>query len=86
MVIENISENLSIPKDISLGATIFNMMGQYEAYIENYKNIIEYHEERIKLQGKSCKIQIDGKNLKIEYFSTNGMKIKGRFIKIEFLP
>ncbi len=85
MIIETISETLSIPKDVSMGATILNLMGQYEAYVENYKNIIEYNDSCIKLQGRGCKIRIDGRNLKIEYFNTVGMKIKGRFSKIEFL-
>lgn len=82
---ENVSENLNLPKEVLLSASMLHVTGQYEIYIENYKNIIEYTDTLIKLQGKTCKIYINGKNLHIEYFNNDDMKIRGRFKNIEFV-
>ena len=84
MNIENISDTLKLPKDILLGASILHVIGQYEIYIENYKNIIEYTDEQIKILGKSSRIIIIGKKLHIEYFNCDDMKIKGRIEEISF--
>ncbi len=39
-----------------LGAAIVTITGNREAFIENYKGILEYTTESIVLQGKNCKI------------------------------
>lgn len=85
MIIEKISDNLNISKDILMGASIMHITGQYEMYIENYKNIIEYKDDSVRLQGKNCKILITGKNLHIDYFNNDDMKISGRISNIEFI-
>lgn len=70
-------EALELPKDLCLGALNIRLVGQYEAFVENYKCIIEYGSETIKLQGKKNRVKISGKNLKISYFTKDDMKIKG---------
>ena len=39
---ELIVESLKLPKDTMLGASIVTVTGNAEAFIENYKGIIEY--------------------------------------------
>ena len=78
MSLEKITDTLNLPKDIVMGASILHLIGQYEVYIENYKNIIEFNENVIKIQARSTKIIITGKHLHIEYFNNDDMKIKGR--------
>ena len=84
MSLEKITDTLNLPKDIVMGASILHMIGQYEVYIENYKNIIEFNENVIKIQARSTKIIITGKHLHIEYFNNDDMKIKGRISDVSF--
>ena len=84
MSLEKITDTLNLPKDIVMGASILHLIGPYEVYLENYKNIIEFNENVIKIQARSTKIIITGKHLHIEYFNNDDMKIKGRISDVSF--
>lgn len=81
---EKLIDVLQLPKDLMLGALNVRLIGEYEAYIENYKSIIEYNDEVICLQGKSSKVTIKGERLKIVCFSKDDMRIKGFLHEVIF--
>lgn len=74
---ELMAESLKLPKDSVLGACIVTLTGNFEAFVENYKGIIEYTNQVIRLQGKNCKIEICGRKLNIVYYTNEDMKICG---------
>ena len=78
-------ESLKLPKDSMLGASIVTVTGNSEAFVENYRGIIEYNGEMILLQGKTCKIEIIGKRLSIVYYTNEDMKISGQIEQIRYL-
>lgn len=74
---EVISNNLRLPSDILASAPIVTATGRNQVCIENYKGIIEYNGELIKVQTKVCRICIEGTNLNIDYFTNDEMRISG---------
>lgn len=82
---EIIVESLKLPKDSMLGDAIVTITGNREAFIENYKGIIEYTKESIVLQGKNCKICFQGKRLSIDYYTNEDMKISGSIEGVRYL-
>ena len=74
---EEISNALNLPADILAGAPIITATGRNEICLENYKGIIEYNGDLIKVQTKVCKICIEGKKLNILYFTADEMRITG---------
>lgn len=74
---EEISHVLNLPADILAGAPIITATGRNEICLENYKGIIEYNGDLIKVQTKACKICIEGKKLNIIYFNEDEMRITG---------
>ena len=82
---ELIVESLRLPKDTMLGAAIVTITGNREAFIENYKGILEYNTESIVLQGKNCKICFEGKQLSIDYYTNEDMKISGRIDAVRYV-
>ena len=76
-LLEDISNALNLPADILAGAPIITATGRNEICLENYKGIIEYNGNSIKVQTKACKICIEGKKLNILYFTEDEMRITG---------
>lgn len=80
----DITNSLNLPQDVFLGATIVTMYGNNELFIENYKGLIEYTNQRINIQGKHYSILVTGSNLVIDYFSNDDMKITGIIKSLEY--
>ncbi len=78
-------ESLKLPKDSLLGASIITLTGNTDAFVENYKGILEYTNTVILLQGKTCKIEICGKRLTIVYYTNEDMKISGWIESVRYL-
>ena len=74
---EALVESLKLPKDICMGAIKVTMTGNYEVWVENYRGILEYTEEQILLQGKTCQVCFEGTRLSIDYYTNQDMKISG---------
>lgn len=81
---ENMVETLELPKDLMYGASIVTITGRREVLIENYKGILEYTKEYIKIQTKNAKLTVYGKRLNIEYYTNEDMKVVGFIKSIEF--
>lgn len=82
---KKLTEKLDLPPDILDGATIVNMYGNQSALVENYKSIIEYSSEQIKLQGKHVKLLIEGSNLEIDRFTLEDCKITGNIQVVHYI-
>ena len=80
----NMVESLHLPKDYVLGSAIVTITGQSEAYIENYRGILEYSQDNIMIQTKTCLISITGQCLVIDYYTNEEMKIKGTIIQVSY--
>ena len=81
---EQVIEQLELPKDFLLGEAIVNITGRKELLIENYKGILMYEDSFIKIQAKNCRILIIGRNLSIQYYTNEEMKITGFFEQIQY--
>lgn len=77
-------DKLHLPKDITQGAFILTAIGNNELYIENYKGILEYTTQCIRIQGKNTYIIIEGRGLKIEHYTEEDMLIKGHIVSIHY--
>lgn len=82
--LESLSENLRLPPDILASVPILTVTGSNQLCLENYKGIIEYTGELIRIQTKNCRIHIEGKRLNIDYFTDDEMRISGKISRIEY--
>lgn len=82
---ESLVESLKLPKDICMGAIKVALTGNSEAWIENYRGILEYTETQILLQGKNCQVCFEGTRLSIDYYTNEDMKISGCITCVRYL-
>lgn len=82
---ELLVETLKLPKDICMGAMRVTMTGNREAWIENYRGILEYTGNLILLQGKTCQVCFEGTGLSIDYYTNEEMKISGCINCVKYL-
>lgn len=73
-----------LPKDVVLGQPVVTVLGQTELTVENYRGITEYTDVFIRLQTKVGQIRITGRNLCVEYYTNDDMKITGLIEHIEY--
>ena len=79
-----ITELLEVPSDVALGEAIITLTGKREVLIENYKGIIEYTNEFIKVSTRHGVFEIKGKNFNITYLTNEEMKITGSISEINY--
>src|SRR3974377_48686 len=60
--LEALSDRMHLPADILAGAPIITATGRNELCLENYKGIIEFNDNLLKIQTKECRICIKGKH------------------------
>ena len=74
---ESVVRAFDLPPDLVYGSVLVSVTGQNELLIENYRGILEYKDEHIRIQAKDCRILVVGKQLEIEYHTNEEMKIRG---------
>lgn len=79
-----VSDAAGIPKDVILGIPLMRLIGKEEFYIENYRGIMEYTPELIRIQTKIGQIHLIGKKLEIVYYTNDEMKVTGHIQRLEF--
>lgn len=79
-----VTEHLELPKDLMLGEPIVTITGRSDLTIENYKGILEYQQDKIRLSLKRGQIEIYGNALKIEYYTNDDMRISGCIDRVEY--
>lgn len=81
---EKMAEMLVLPKEIVLDLPKISMIGNTQIFIENYKGIIEYDTERIRINTSKGLIKIFGEDLYINTITTEEIFITGDISNIEF--
>ena len=74
----------NLPKDVIFGVPIITMTGQLEVCVENYKGIREYTDTLIRIRSKVGQIRVTGRNMQIEYYTNDEMKITGQIKSVEY--
>lgn len=80
----HIADSAQIPKDVSMGMPILTITGDSELCVENYRRILEYTSELIRIQTRTGYIRVHGAHLAIIYYSNDDMKIIGKICTIEY--
>jgi sporulation protein YqfC len=81
---EKFTELFVLPKEILLDLPKISIVGNQQIFIENYKGIVEYDSEKIRINCTKGLIKIFGNNLEINTVTSEEVYITGRISNIEF--
>ena len=81
----NMTEALDLPKEIMLNLPLISRVGREEVTIENYKGILEYGEEIVRIGTAAGTLQISGKKLCLKQLSAECMVVTGMVEELRFL-
>lgn len=76
--------SLHLPEDVIKNSSIINIMGNNSMIIENFKAIMDYKEDYVRIKAKDKIISIYGNKLTIEYYNSEEIKIAGKMNSIFF--
>lgn len=82
---ENITTNLDLPDEIILNVPLITILGRSKISIENFKNILEYSNEKIRINTSCGILKIEGSNLLLMELTKTKLLIKGSLLKFEFI-
>ena len=82
---KGLAEVLELPKDIILDLPKIIMIGNLQIYIENHKGILEYTDNRIRINTKNGILRIIGKNLMLKNIVAEEIFIVGEINQVEFI-
>ena len=82
---EQMTELLSLPKEVMLNLPQVIITGNGEVNIENYKNIIEYTESKIRVNTKCGILMIEGRNLSLKQMTVEYIVVSGTILSLNYL-
>ena len=69
---------MSLPKEVALDLPVVLATGRGEITIENYKNLIEFTDQIIRIRTKEGVIKIEGERLILRQITSESLLITGR--------
>lgn len=82
---EKLSEALDLPKEVVLNIPKITMVGNGSLVIENYKGVMEYEDNRIRINTGSGVIKITGSGLSIKVITSETVLVDGAVSSLEFI-
>lgn len=81
---EKFTELLELPKEIVLNMPKLTMLGNGDLIIENYKGIIEYDEDVVRVNTTAGIIKVQGVEIYIKEITAENIMIYGNILSLEF--
>ncbi|HAN10152.1 MAG TPA: sporulation protein YqfC [Clostridiales bacterium] len=75
---------VDIPKETFLNIPLATIVGNEEIVIENYKAVLDYKPDTIRINTKIGHVKISGKNMNIKYIRKDEIFITGIIKNIQY--
>jgi sporulation protein YqfC len=76
-IFTGIVDSFEIPEEIVISAPIISLIGSQEISVENFKTIVKYSSEEIKLNTVEGILVIKGKKLEAKSMTSEKIKMRG---------
>ena len=79
---EKMAQFLALPKEVALDLPLVMATGRGEVNVENYKNLLEFTETKVRVRTRDGTMVIEGERLKLRQITTENVLISGRITGI----
>lgn len=80
-----LTSDVELPNEIVLNVPLITIVGNNKILIENFKNIVQYSNEIIKINTTCGILKIAGKTLFLKELNKNKVLINGVLFQVEFI-
>lgn len=81
---EKIAKAFVLPQEVTLNISKITLLGNRELLLENHQGLQEYTEGLIRVRVSEGQILIHGHGLMITRLDMDEIRVKGRFLGLEF--
>lgn len=82
---EQLSKLFEVPPEVMSDFPKIILAGNQEISIENFNNLVEYTEQKIRMNTRCGMLVLDGVDLKIRKMTADYITIKGTIIQLGFV-
>ena len=75
---------LELPKDVVFNMPVIHALGDEDISVTNYRNLIEYSGECVRINTGSGQVRFEGAGLVLTRVTSESVSVSGRISKIEF--
>lgn len=75
--VRDVQSGLSLPEEVLRPCTVVTAVGQTEITVEGHGGIIGYETDRISIRTGKNRLAIEGKNLVVDYYHNEELKVVG---------
>jgi len=79
---EKLTNILSVPKEVALDLPVLFVTGRGEVNVENYKNLMEFTDKKIRLRTRDSIVTIEGEGLILRQVTTENVLVAGKITGI----
>ncbi|NLP46215.1 MAG: sporulation protein YqfC [Epulopiscium sp.] len=73
------------PKEVIMDLPVISLIGREELFLENYKGMIEYNDEQMRISTTCGILKVVGRNLHLKVMTTENIIITGTILSIEYI-
>jgi len=81
---EQAANFFALPKEVALDLPLLTATGRGELGIENYKNLLEFSAEKIRLKTKDGIVVVTGEGLMLRQITTENVLVSGKISGVSF--
>ncbi|MCL2566089.1 MAG: sporulation protein YqfC [Defluviitaleaceae bacterium] len=82
---QKITSALELPKEVVMNLPLITLIGNEDMTVENFKGVLEYSEERVRINTTAGIVRVEGKKLLLKQITADNIGIVGNIMKVEFL-
>ncbi|MCL1863833.1 MAG: YabP/YqfC family sporulation protein [Defluviitaleaceae bacterium] len=82
---QKLTNFLSLPQEVALDLPLIMATGRGEVNIENYKNLIEFTDTKIRVNTRAGSMTIEGEKLTLRQVTTENVLVSGIISGIKYV-